>query len=844
VHTPNYSEELKKKIDQDANRIASLHFGPQGIKIYGIQSAVSFYSYLVDSNELIIQNQEDLNRLGVIVNPSLNQTVWGIYTRTYQDSLLIKVQDENFNSKLNFKVKRDGNFNVLSGINYLQLTDSTLLFSYQNSVFLIQNAKIIDSQTLNHPILDGSMEKLSSNNIVVGIQGLPQVLFTIKDDKIKLIKTEQKIISMSGLTQDREGGIWRSSLSNGVYYQSALGSKKISSFGSNSIEAIYHFEDSIFISTFDSTWIYRNSNQTKIMSVVNEKGGGKEYFEHKPNKPIAWLPDNWSKRHLSYSDTNISISQNGFLLFYGDSIVKISHDLGISLKSYCIRKHKGYVYMGTVQGLKKYDAKTLKEIPFETQTKVLNLRITDIQIINKENLLLSTLGGGLALIDPNGKVVQSFPEFKQVNISNINEISKKDEHHYWIATNKGIARLHFTKLENGQYKLRFYNKTHGLNTNEIDKICVAKSNLYYSSKSETFVIKIEDLIVNETKPKLQVKYQLIQDDAIFLKLTSTTYKSPYESTFQYSLTKNGDKSSFKTTKQNTLRFEQLSPGEYSLKVIALNNDGVSSKPQTVSFAIPFPFYQTWWFYVLVLASIVALVAFIFRMRNRRIRKNLALQEELITQKQRAMAAQMNPHFIFNAMSSIQSLVLENKTEEADQYLSKFARLTRKVLDDSSKLLIPVSEELERLKEYIEIENLRFGNSIIFKTQIDANLKEHNILTPTMLLQTLIENSIIHGILPMKNPGKITVSFHKKGELVFIEIIDNGIGLNESKRRKAFYKGDKTSKGLALINERIDSLNIMYQSVDFKIEMKDRFESENEHGTRVCVTIPFLINVEV
>lgn len=171
---------------------------------------------------------------------------------------------------------------------------------------------------------------------------------------------------------------------------------------------------------------------------------------------------------------------------------------------------------------------------------------------------------------------------------------------------------------------------------------------------------------------------------------------------------------------------------------------------------------------------------------------------------KALRAQMNPHFIFNSLNSINEYISKNDTESATNYLTKFSKLMRETLEKSTESEILLEEDIQILKTYMDIENKRSNDSFTYKIIIDDAIEPGNTLIPPMILQPFVENSIIHGLGPVKKNGEITISFIKNGDMMICSVEDNGIGRKKSSERKGQTK--KQSLGMTITKNRIDILN--------------------------------------
>lgn len=213
---------------------------------------------------------------------------------------------------------------------------------------------------------------------------------------------------------------------------------------------------------------------------------------------------------------------------------------------------------------------------------------------------------------------------------------------------------------------------------------------------------------------------------------------------------------------------------------------------------------------------------------------LTYQREAFINKNKALRAQINPHFIFNALSSIQYLVSSNNKVSALKYLSKFSRLTRNILESSIETNAMLNEEIKMIQDYLELESLRFENAFSYKINIDEDLDPNNIEVPFMILQPFVENAIIHGLLPKKDGIKeLSINFKKGNDVVICEIEDSGIGRLAANQRKHIYKKEKKSRGLEVTKQRLAALSDHPEN----IEIIDKIEDGKSLGTKVIIKIP-------
>ena len=202
----------------------------------------------------------------------------------------------------------------------------------------------------------------------------------------------------------------------------------------------------------------------------------------------------------------------------------------------------------------------------------------------------------------------------------------------------------------------------------------------------------------------------------------------------------------------------------------------------------------------------------------------------------ALRAQMNPHFLFNTMNSINHYILKKDPDKASHYLTKFSRLIRQVLNNSKSKLVSLDDELEWLRLYVEMEQMRFSNSFDFKIHIGKSIQEFKFSIPPLLLQPYVENAIWHGLMSKKEKGELCVSIIIKKNKLVISIRDNGIGRSASALLKSPYDSKKKSLGMRLTRERLNLINKIYKS-DTNVEIIDHEENGVPMGTEVIISIP-------
>jgi tetratricopeptide (TPR) repeat protein len=270
--------------------------------------------------------------------------------------------------------------------------------------------------------------------------------------------------------------------------------------------------------------------------------------------------------------------------------------------------------------------------------------------------------------------------------------------------------------------------------------------------------------------------------------------------------------------EKMVRFEMES--EYKRKA-ALVEEEVKRSTQLTVFSI---------------IGVLLLAGLIFVIYNRRqVKRRLTLQKEVAEYEQKALHLQMNPHFVFNCLGSISSFIVQNGTDSALKYLSKFSKLMRLTLEYSKGSLIPIDKEIESLQNYLELEQLRFHNKFEFELKATDKV-EFNMGIPPLLIQPFVENAILHGMVPKEGNGKIEVNFDVEKDQLICSITDDGIGFSKSKHLKEDSVTAHKSMALEITKKRLEIM----EAITLKSAQIDIQELKNNSeviGTKVILRLP-------
>lgn len=315
-------------------------------------------------------------------------------------------------------------------------------------------------------------------------------------------------------------------------------------------------------------------------------------------------------------------------------------------------------------------------------------------------------------------------------------------------------------------------------------------------------------------------------NTISISFDAITFSQNEQSLFSYKL-QGLDTAWQAPTNIRSVSFANLAPGRYVFMVKARKPNTEWSTPTQFSFIIRPPFWSTWWFQLLLILAAVSAIGIFFRLRVRRIKNKallkqqiqeldmkalkaanalMATRQKMADAEMQALRAQMNPHFIYNALNSIQSLVLDNRTQEAIRYIGKFAKLLRQVLEQSDNNLITLEKELSTLDLYIQLEALRMNARLSYEIDIDEQLMPEKELVPPLIIQPYVENALWHGLSRKTSERNLWITVSATEEWLIIKIRDNGIGRQQAAIHKKESGINVPSKGMSITANRLALIN--------------------------------------
>ncbi len=508
-------------------------------------------------------------------------------------------------------------------------------------------------------------------------------------------------------------------------------------------------------------------------------------------------------------------------------------------------------YAATLKGVYAFgdELNSFTKIKSNDKTILLDLEIVNDKVLGfSDNRLYSIKDESLHLITEFNGVIK---DIKGDNENNT----------IWLNTTMGIISFDLTTREHFILPL-----SKDL-LKEINELEFKDSTLYFSDRKALYVFKNNNIARNKDldfKPTLnlleingesksfQKNYNLNYNQSnIRLEFGVNRYNSSKSMTYYYKLKRAGDESGAWLKLPggiNYIQLTNLAADDYTVLAYAQTKAGNKSEvAKLVRFSVSPPYWQRWWFFLIIAIFTILLVAIAIQkwLSIREKRKNEELSLALYKQRTALLQlenlrSQMNPHFIFNALNSIQDYIVLNERKLASSFLVKFSRLIRIYLEQGQQNEISLKQEIEALRLYLELEKVRFEDELTYEIVVDNKLVLTTIKIPSLLLQPYIENALKHGLLHKKLNRSLSVRFSlKSSKLLECIIEDNGVGraasrdINLSRKGHVSFATQATEKRVELINE------VKCNNDKIQIKIYDLFSAAGKpNGTRVNILIPF------
>lgn len=513
-----------------------------------------------------------------------------------------------------------------------------------------------------------------------------------------------------------------------------------------------------------------------------------------------------------------------------------------------------HCWAGTESGLKKFnlDKKIFEATYLPDSNKAGSISAKPIEGIEQyddSTLMVATAYGGLNFLNLRTNTFSSVTQANGLPSNTIHAVKKDAAGYIWFTTdyelykfkpsdhkfiryniepwmiNSTFHHFGFYPLHDGRWvtssftEMICFRPDTTLASNNATKVEIAGFKIF----DKAFFI---DSLLQQQKP-VTLDYT---QNFITIEFAALHYSSLWQNKYYYKLSGVNNDWVFADTK-NFASYTNLEPGQYTF-FVKTDNDG-----DTTSFSIIIkpPFWKTWWFIAIIISASLLVLYGLIKMRINVIRHEAQMKQKIAETEMMALRAQMNPHFIFNCLNSIDNLIQGNEKEKATLYLSKFARLIRSILETSKNNVVPCWKDMETLQLYLELEELRWDKKITCQVNMANEIQQGDYKVPPLVIQPFVENAIYHGLLNKIETGRtLKIDVAIRGNCIHYTIEDNGVGRKKAAEYKQLNKPAHESMGMQISASRI---NLFNQNNFGAVKITDLFNSEGEPaGTRVEVEL--------
>jgi len=564
--------------------------------------------------------------------------------------------------------------------------------------------------------------------------------------------------------------------------------------------------------------------------------------------------------------------REGLAVLSPDGSVELLPDAGRSIRNMA-RDKAGNLWLATELGLVRYRGNNFKRY---TKEQGLSDNTVFCLLVDREDRIWAGTANGLSCMDHG--TLRTFKLAPDFGSNYVNLLVGSHGGRIWIGTNNGLFILHPDSLLAGTGVPEHITLNEGLRSLEFNLNAG-----YLDERGRLFLGSSGGLVFHDPQrsqgegmlapPKTRITgirsflqptdwsgqssgadanglpiglYLAYRRNHLTFDYIGICLSEPDQVRYRYRL-EGFDQDWLPPTDARFASYSNLTQGTYSFQVMSSVKNGEWSEPVGFSFQITPPFWLRWWFFVACILLLSAILYGVLRYRaNIRERaertRQLMLRSRMLQLEQQALNANMNRHFVFNALNSIQYHINKQDKATASRYLSSFAKLIRKNLDASENDTTTLAEEIERLELYLLLEHMRFKDKFEYRIKVEPGVDLHQAQLPAMMLQPYVENSIWHGILPMDGNGTVTITISAiADDRVRVRISDNGIGFEKSMGAKADTPADHISRGIEITKGRADVLRKL-DLTDIRITgPMDQVDPKTgvRQGTEVTIDLPVM-----
>ncbi len=688
---------------------------------------------------------------------------------------------------------------------------------------------------------------------------------------------------VSNVTRDFEGGYWISTLKKGAYYvpSFAVFVNNMNATTPTKLNCIsINDEKEIWVGGEFNNYFIKPHNQNFVKQTFSSENqpdqiksirffNGDTYVVGKTK--VLKIDNHQKKSSFGFGANDILIDQTDLFIAYNLTFKvalknltkvieekKIGPHLLLSKRASVFEKDsKNNTWIGTNNGLYQYNRKD-SITNWSTKSDYLQTSIQDLYFDNlTQTLLVASNSKGIITVKED-QTIRQISRKNGLNSITCNTIKKTANDYYLVGSNNGLNSIFF---KNNSYTIKNLNPILGLKNKKINDIGFLDDVVYLATDNGLLYFNIKNIERKNSQPKCLIEnlknqngvvlqqqpYQFhYSNNDVSINYTGISYINQNNLTYYYKL--DGQSEHWSKTNESQINYKSLAPKQYTFSVYCMDGYGVKSNTAVISFEILAPFWQKTWFILLSIVLISLLIyAFIqYRLKQQQKlfeiektsiqfeRDKANLDKQMTDLEQKALRQQMNPHFIFNALNTIKGYYSEGDAVNASTYISRFSKLLRMLLENADQS-ISLANEIEMLRLYIELTKIRYKNKFEYALFVAEELNVNDLLIPTLLLQPIVENAIIHGLAPKSEKGLLKISFLRKVNQLECHVEDNGIGREASKKKQKHKEYE--SKALEITTERIALFSKGIGPSTF--EIIDLMSDGKASGTKVIVTIPLI-----
>ena len=833
------------------------------------ENSIGYYEFGIIDNKLFTIQKNfievfDLKNLKLLKKIKFDNTL-------FKATHLSKKHFYVFTNQL-LKIDANLNCTAISLPKELINTKSIVIESNLEDLYIVSKT---DGQLYNYSNQTFKKEAVLKGSIIQNLSFVDNKLWLattsgLFEYKNKIFINYYKDFNISTIFKDQENKFWIGTLTNGLFYIPNFSSilwkcshKPITLNSENNTVTIGYENDILSefnTDNFQEKTIFKGNSNHEIYKVFKDKTN---YFITSNNfkilnkdikevnlavKDLVKVDDKYYAFAASglcglFSLDNKKTSEwdNLYKKYYNNTSSNLKESkilFGVRGKAVAYNPNNKTIFFATNVGLYAQTLNTQKEIQYKNKP----VFCQKIYYYNNYIYLLSNEYELLKIDDNNTISIETVS--KNLITDEIKNIKLIDDNLY-IFTNNAIFQFNLSTKK----ATKIQNITPNISVSDIATL----SNKTILATSSGLIIKSNTNLNDESLPKFILNKVLINDK----QKTATNFEFDENNlSFDFSVLAYLPNSKFPISykinngnwvtledNQRSLKLSSLAAGDYSIQFKIENIEKTDKNIINYNFSIKKPFWENTIFILFSILLLAILFYFLYQSKLKKIQQKnqielnrITLENNLNQSKLTAIKSQMNPHFFYNALNTIQSYILSNDKKEAIIYLNKFSSLTRTILELTEKKYLSINEEIKTITLYLDLEKARFFNDFNYSISIDKEIDTESIKIPTMLLQPFIENAIKHGLLHLKGKKTINIVFKKTNHSLEISIDDNGIGRKRSEELNLNNRKDHISFATNAIEKRLEILNLN-KTNKITVVYIDKYKFDEPIGTTVIINIP-------